>query len=260
MAIEARRGCGYRKVGGLYLVSGGLADNCHRLPLPLHVCPTCHAGIKPARGWTWVGRDLLGVACQDRGTAMPPELALHGGHCLRCVICMPSKLDTFDEHNVRQAGRFGLLWIGEAFYPTGDDFMAEAARQGVSRRISAVPKDFEVGKTWVMMAHRKAIKGSEIVVATEESEDGLETVETTWTAGIVTCFRPTAIEMILRQSDATAERIAKEEKRGISVVAVPDGDPDHDPAGHAARQTDIEKLVEAIETDDPTAQTPTEEV
>lgn len=240
MAIEAKRGCGYRRVGGLYLVSGGLSERCHRLPLPLHVCPCCHAGIKPARGWTWVGRDMLGESCFDRLVVRDGPMAIEQvRHCPLCVICTPSKLDVERDGKV-QKGRFGLLWIGEAHYATADEFMDEAGRQGVSRRIKAVPKDFEVGTTWVMMAHRKAIRHSEIIE--KPSEDGLETEKTTWTAGIVTCFRPTAIEMILRESDATPERIAKEEKRGIRVVAVPDGDPDHDPKGHAARQTDMAHL------------------
>lgn len=35
MAIEPRRGCGYRKMGGLYLVADALGEVCHRLPFPL---------------------------------------------------------------------------------------------------------------------------------------------------------------------------------------------------------------------------------
>lgn len=35
MAVEARRGCGYRKAGGLYLVASGMGSPCHRLPIPL---------------------------------------------------------------------------------------------------------------------------------------------------------------------------------------------------------------------------------
>jgi len=37
MAVEAKRGCGYRKVGGLYIVSGGQGISCHRLPMNIHV-------------------------------------------------------------------------------------------------------------------------------------------------------------------------------------------------------------------------------
>jgi hypothetical protein len=54
MAVEARRGCGYRKVGGLYLVGGGIGATCDRLPFELGVCPCCNAGFKPSLGWTWI--------------------------------------------------------------------------------------------------------------------------------------------------------------------------------------------------------------
>lgn len=54
MAVEARRGCGFRKVGGLYMVSGALSSPCERLPLELHVCPVCNAGIKQTRAWQWI--------------------------------------------------------------------------------------------------------------------------------------------------------------------------------------------------------------
>lgn len=40
MAVETKRGCGYRKIGGLYLVAGNLSEPCDRLPWPLHVYPT----------------------------------------------------------------------------------------------------------------------------------------------------------------------------------------------------------------------------
>ena len=36
--------------------------------------------------------------------------------------------------------------------------MREASKMGVSRRITAVPRDFVVGETWVLLGHRKAIE------------------------------------------------------------------------------------------------------
>lgn len=244
MSCEAKRGCGYRKVGGLYIVSGALSEPCHRLPVPLHVCPTCHAGIKPTRGWTWVGRELLGADCivgihtlEDFRAPMRRHIAA-ALHCPDCVICTPSKLDIQDAAGKTSLGRFGLLWIGEKFYATPEAFMDEARRMGVSRRIPAVPKDFEVGKTWVLMAHRKAIEvGNAAAVA-----DGGEHY---WTPGIVTAFRPLRIEQIIRQSEATPERLAELEKRGITAVPVPDGDPDHDPERAAEMDLDDEDGKEA---------------
>src|SRR5207302_7622776 len=56
VAVEAKRGCGYRKIGGLYFVGGGRGVACDRLPIPLDICPTCGHGIKQTRGFTWVDR------------------------------------------------------------------------------------------------------------------------------------------------------------------------------------------------------------
>lgn len=209
MAVEKKRGCGFRKHNGLYIVSDALGEPCHRLPLPLSVCPTCKCGVKPSRGWTWVAPAILGEGCASQR---------RGRHCRACVICTPSLLG--DE-------QVGLLWIGQQYYPTPEHFIEEASRQGVSRRIARLPRGFEAGKTWVLMAHREAIDPD--LTGLDGSEDLGAAAR--WTPGIVTCFRPKAVELILRQSDATPERVAEEAERGVRVVAVPDGDPDHDPGG-----------------------------
>jgi hypothetical protein len=47
--IERKRDCGYRKPGGTYLRSDGLAEAHGRLPIPLDACPTCHASSTPTR-------------------------------------------------------------------------------------------------------------------------------------------------------------------------------------------------------------------
>jgi hypothetical protein len=67
---EKKRGCGYRKPGGMYLISGKPSAPCGKLPLPLTVCPTCNQGIKPARGWTTINGAKL-VADVICSTAHP---------------------------------------------------------------------------------------------------------------------------------------------------------------------------------------------
>src|SRR6185437_13882264 len=115
MAVEAKRGCGYRKVGGIYLVAdvGGIASG--RLPIPLTVCPTCGSGIKQTRGWTWVDLPPLVEAA---GLQCKAGLDT----CFRCPLNDP-----------RRIGRAGLLWIGEQFYPTPEHFAFEAESLGISR-------------------------------------------------------------------------------------------------------------------------------
>jgi len=180
---ESKRGCGYRKPGGLYLVSGALAMPCGKLPIPLTVCPCCGAGIKPARGWTWVSRDLV------------KDAPCHVTECQQGQLkCRPWNDPGID--------KYGLIWVGEKFYPQVSDFMRESKGMGISRRISAVPKDFYVGTTWVLLAHRKAIYAGEEFIP-----------------GIFQAFKPEAIEYIIT-GDETQEELERMEKRGISLVDV----------------------------------------
>lgn len=188
MAIEPRRGCGYRKVGGLYLVGDGPSAECCRLPLRLTVCPCCSAGIKQTRGWTWINPVLM------FGESYRPD----------CNVCPAG-------NPARMGERAGLLWIGERFYATPEHFNAEARALGISRRIAAVPRGFKVGETWVLLAHPKACK--------PDAEGH--------TAGVFRIFRPSRIEKILTQSQATEEELDKLRERGITPVIVPDDDPDH---------------------------------
>ena len=202
ISIESARGCGYRKAGGIYLVSGGVMAECGRLPIKLDVCPTCNHGIKPARGWTWIDvRAMLGLT----------EVELCSmDHCRSC----PAN---------GSVDRAGLLWIGEQFYPTPQVFLKEANEMGVSRRISAVPTDFEVGKTWVFFAHRKTFKDNcpECFGAGLFEDDDCPVCQgdgSVYTAGAFHAFKPTAIEYVIK-GDGT-EQLDALEKRGFSLVKV----------------------------------------
>jgi len=219
MAVEARRGCGYRKVGGLYLVSSGIAVACCKLPSLLKTCPTCSGGIKQTRGWTWIDPAKL-FAFAD---CTEPPLAPH------CPM-----------NNIAEAigARAGLLWISSQFYPSPSHFVAEADRLGISRRLSALPRELEVGKTWVFLAHPKAC-----------------VIDGEYQPGVFRVFKPERVEKIVKQSDfdiiaAIQERRGEviplaaddprtpevlnvikafnaDTKRRIIWVPVPDDDPDH---------------------------------
>jgi hypothetical protein len=100
--------------------------------------------------------------------------------------------------------RAGLLWIGAAFYPTPEAFMEEAQRMGVSRRISAVPRDFKVGETWVALAHPKAIPGecehgAPAGFPCTKCADGVSGGQ--WRGGVVTFFRPRSLEYVVTHDD-----------------------------------------------------------
>lgn len=214
-SVEGARGCGYRQPGGLYLVSDGAGEDCDRLPAEMHVCPTCSQGIKPARGFTYV----------DGGALFPPEY--HGGdaHNARCPF------GRWGDDGASRLGRCGLLWIGESFYRTPGEFAAEADRMGISRRITAVPRDFVVGETWVLLGHRKAVKAG---VIDQETEDQYATLQDAldagvhasalaewWKPGIFYVFRPQRVEYVVSEADENdPEFLASLVKRGIEPVKV----------------------------------------
>ena len=212
MADDCVRGCGHRKVGAVYLVGTGLADHCDRLPLALpEMCPCCGAGIKQARGWTWVnGERLLGGNHKLARNPIPPTNDI-GLLCDedKCAVCRPAMLGE----------RCGLLWVGKASYTPGS-FIKEAQDMGVSKRISQIPKGLEFGKTWVLLAHPEACPPEGKV---EFGQDPPQP-----RPGIFYCFKPTAVEKIVNESQAEDKaEMDKLEKRGITPVVVPDDDPDH---------------------------------
>lgn len=213
MAVEPKRGCGFRKVGGLYLVCDGAGWPCGRLPLPLTVCPTCGAGIKQSRGWTWVDPGELFDAAA--GCEWPEAVDTSSGWrgCGNCPLADPRQ--TMGE-------RAGLLWIGEKFYASPLEFEVEAGKLGISRRIAAVPHEFELGKTWVLLAHPKAITSQQTILEGRgAAEPG---------PGVFSVFKPQRIEKIVTETEAAdAEAMAVLERRGITPIAVPDGDEDHAP-------------------------------
>lgn len=182
---ESERGCGYRKPGGLYLVSGRGSRGCDKLPIPLEVCPCCGQGIKPTRGFSWITADLVrSHPCSKKG----------------CKGCGPPWSNyEFD--------KFGLIWVGEQFYKKPQDFNREAEALGISRRISQIPRDLVVGKTWVMLAHRKAIDSY--------GDGGVPEFK----PGIFRAYCPTHIEYVVKEDDPP-EKLEKLEQRGITLIRV----------------------------------------
>ena len=218
MAIEAIRGCGYRKVGGFYLVGDFTFVPCDRLPVPLVCCPACGEGIRPIRSWREINPlKLFGLhdPCTDK-------------HRPRCLICQPPDDLAF------------IMTVGAKFYPTPGDWMQEAANQGVSKRLRSVPRKLKVGKTVIYMSHPRAIvertepagvvqQALAVVNEAEGNPVALVPVEVeeTYKLGIFTAFIPQRVEELIWEKDATPERLKDMKKRGITPVIVPDGDLDH---------------------------------
>ena len=213
--LERARGCGFRKVGGLYVVAAALGPECGRLPALVTSCGSCGRGIKPARGWTWVN----------------PEDVMGGGQrCLRQACTSGCPLNPMGE--LMRQDRAGLLWIGEAFYSTAAAFTQEAAKMGVSRRIARVPHGLVPNETWVMLGHRKAIKspcsscceiqpglfGPTIPPPSPECRvcrgTGWE-----WKPGIVAVFKSEAVEYVC-SGDESADDLDRLRARALTPVRV----------------------------------------
>ncbi len=204
--IDSERGCGWRKPGGKYLVGGELCRPCGKLPMPLERCPCCDEGIKPSRGWTWIGAAaLIGV-----------------GHCSGSFGCetIPPKCPLFEPPELA-----GLLWIGEKFYDCPEAFIQETYQHGISRRISQIPHGFRVGETLVLLAHRKVLFGS--------AREGKP--------GIFGAFIPRAIEYVVHGQETPAE-LERLVKQGCTLVKVERRHPD-DTRAESARP--VTKLAES---------------
>ena len=229
MAAEPKRGCGYRRIGGLYLVGGGVGVPCDRLPLLLDVCPTCSHGIKPARGFTWVTVDKLVQGPHRLG---PGTLQINSDHTAmqfnkgplcpeseRCVFC----------GNPEQMGRAGLLWIGEQFYATPEEFLVEGRVLGFSRRIKSVPRGFKLGETYVLLAHSKAVRVPVAGLFPRDLATGemFEAEKFEMKPGIFYVWLPQRLELIFKESDRDSEKVTDAEKRGITPVFLPADDVDH---------------------------------
>lgn len=212
MAIESIRGCGFRKVGGVYLVGGGMGRRCDRLPYELKICPICSAGVKFTRGFQWInwekyaGQHIPTETATGRTDA--PYLNAKCSCPEDCPICYPNT----------QHQPYGLMWVGSEYTP--ESFTIEAALLGVSKRIPSgqIPRNLKLGESWVILAHNSAC-------GTRTLEDGKEE----GIPGVFYAFKPLRIEKIIWESDAKPELLEELEKRGITPVIVPDGDTDHDP-------------------------------
>lgn len=204
MAQEAKRGCGYREVGGIYLVADGLWASCDRLPLQVDSCPTCSEGIHFPRAPREINPlKLFGEHkdCTERlGSTDPLLHSIFSVYPRSCHVCRPTEDVAY------------LLGVGEKYY-TPQSFITESQTLGLSKRIPAMPKKLEIGKTWVYLVHRQALVTSDTVAQ----------------MAIFAAFVPQRVEMPIWESDLTPEKREELEKRGITPVPFKDGDPDHAP-------------------------------
>jgi hypothetical protein len=201
--VDSVRGCGKRKPGGLYMVTDpGPMVTCGKMPIPLETCPCCGGGIKFSRGYQWIDLQRLAASQPCSGPAD------------RCAACPVSVI-----------GRVLLLWIGESFYKTPEDWMNEAVDLGISRRIKAIPRGFEIGRDWVAAAHIHGIREWCPDCTGDNPKSERSKCGTCKKQGMigkpamVHLFRPSRIEYVTT-GEESADQLADLESRGVTPVKV----------------------------------------
>jgi len=223
-----RRGCGYRKRSGIYLVSGNLDQPCGLLPRLLATCPTCGLGVRQKIGWQWVEARLVSRPGDEHGCSQCKVPGAQAGF----RACMMREMASTPDLKV------GLIWVGAGYYKTPEEFMAEARIMGISRRVHAVPKGLVVGETRVLLAHPRGApcpqcngrgKHGGLEIGDLDEPVACDACKGSGKAGaVVAMFVPRAVEQIVSETQAAdGEFVEGLSKRGITPVVVRDDDPDH---------------------------------
>lgn len=226
MAQEAIRGCGFRKVGGLYLVGSYITLPCDRLPLEVGSCPTCGSGVHFSRNAAEINPFKLWGCHTAQGGAFfatdgPFEEHYDPCGCIKafghCIVCQPPDDVAF------------IMMVGEKYY-SPHSFMSEARELGVSKRIPSFPRNLKVGKSVVYLGHKKAIQvykedGKQVSLLDQNIVDKESIIE--YRMGIFGAFIPQRVEKLIWESEATPEVLENLMNRGITPVIIKDGDKDH---------------------------------
>lgn len=206
--VKVLRECGYRKVGGLYLVGPLLSRVCDRLPFRLEPCPMCNHSFDFHRGLAKTsGKGIFHYEHNE-------EFDSPACKCLApCPSCYPTD------------GLAVLMWVGKKFY-TPESFTKEAERLGVSKRLPYIPKWLKLGEAWVFLAHPEAVE----IEGAPGKNGGDQGKFFAKVPGVFHAFVPQRIEKIVVEKEAehfSQEAIDKLDMQGIDIVTVPWGDPDH---------------------------------
>lgn len=194
--IEPKRHCGDRKIGGIYFRNDPKDYlSCISLPYNVGVCPCCFEGIKFSRGYKWIVPNKLFINIEDT-----------------CSGFIKSTCPIKNDCPLKTKEKSGILWVGNQFY-TPEAFIEEAIQYGVSKRISAVPNNFKIDKTWVFLSHKSA---------------GIDPKTNKKVPAIFYVFKPTRIEKIVSETQyKDQEEMDKIRAKGITPVVVADDDYDH---------------------------------
>lgn len=253
--VDKKRGCGFRKEGGLYLMAGTFSRECGRLPIPLDKCPTCNGGIKQTRGWTWIDlHRLLKTPTASIGAALPAEQR----EALRCLVTAPTTrgatrdaaeprihLVDVGEPGERRLVRIEVTPVVVGATPEEGASDCRDLECPADCTLSAANPEMpeRAGLLWIGREHYPTVEdfvreGAEqgisrristvpngfkvgetwVMIAHPKTIGRQRSVETA-TPGIFGMFLPHAIEYVVRPGD-DQEHLERLEERGITLVRV----------------------------------------
>lgn len=226
ISYEIRRGCGFRKLGGIYLVADpeewGGSD---LVPIDVETCPICGHGLRTARGLTYFdAAGYWGEYHNRRGQALLDVLNASKDQTSALARSLRSAVDySPDDAQSLDARHAGLLWVGEKFYKSPEMFSKEAISLGISRRVPKIPRGFKVGETIICLAHGKAkatpCECVDPVIGPDEDCPICGAEGTIFTPQIFGAFVPKRLEMIV-SGDMLPEDVQKLKDRGITPIVV----------------------------------------
>lgn len=192
---KSERGCGTRNTRGYYLVCDGEGVYCHRLPLDVPICKECRKPyIVPIRGIQEIHPSDVWDLCSATDTPTEHKYACHR-YGTQCPICFPPE-------------KAWVVWVGETYYENSQDFIQEAKKMGISRKIAYIPEGLEVGD-WVYLGYRKLIPTGQYDKKGRKIKD----------PGIFHAFQVQRVEKLLTEKQQQDQAYVRDLlKRGVTPV------------------------------------------
>lgn len=215
---ENERGCGWRKIGGVYLVGDGVSACCDGLPVDLGPCDDCGFEVYQARSIVPIHAGFLHskLKTHDCKDDFPCPLCFYGKPWGDLKAEALAKAEKFSGPKV-----FFLMWVSQDLY-TPEEFIDEAREFGVSKRIAAnsLPSDFVIGNDWIFLAHRDTKFPKFGTSPLKDDKDRPVPYDVATKRGIFYAFKPQRLELVLYKGQISDADLEEYEETGYTVVLI----------------------------------------
>ena len=207
LSREHKRIDGWRtpdKTGvGIYLMGPLYREICERLPYPLELCVSCGSDICFSRSWRTI--DPIYVLSGSGPNCIGYEDASYHDHD-HCPMCKPVQVFGNEDVKANEGRQAMLIWVGERHFSDPLVFVGEAYHIGVSRKVANLPEWFQLGHTWAFLAHLRAIMTEKPIPPEKLKPGARKTTVKTYQKGIVACFKPLGVDLVVKDIKAIPER------------------------------------------------------